>query len=163
MTERPAGVGIGVVFDWALAAQLTTQGVAGVIGALSESGGVVGLIWRLVVAGVFVAAGEALRRGVPWMRIVQIVLNALVTVGGIVSVVLLITGHGDRSLVLSAIVMVTFAPFIALSLVRPRTARWFAAAQGKGRAPMLSGARWLAVLIVWGAVWGVLVAWSQSL
>ena len=163
MTERPVGVGIGVVFDWALAAQLTTQGVAGMVGALGESGGVPGLLWRLVAAAVLIAGGEALRRGVPWMRIVQIVLTALVTLGGIFSVGLLITGRGGRGLVLSAIVEVTFAPFIAWGLAQPRTARWFATVRGKGRAPRLSGARWVAVLAGWSAIWGVLVAWSQSL
>jgi hypothetical protein len=99
----------------------------------------------------------------PWMRIVQIVLTALVTLGGIVSVGLLLAGRGERSLVLSAIVMVTFAPFIAVSLAQPRTARWFAAVRGNGRAPRISGPGWVAVLAVWGAVWGVLVAWSQSI
>jgi hypothetical protein len=161
--NRPVGVGIGVVFDWALAAQLTTQGVAGVVGRLGETGGVTGLIWRLVAAGVLIAAGEALRRGVPWMRIAQIVLTALVTVGGIASVVLLLAGHGGRGLVLSAIVEVTFAPYITWGLTRPQTAEWFAAVRGKGRAPRLHGTGWIAVLATWSAVWGVLVAWSQSL
>jgi hypothetical protein len=152
-----------VVFDWALAAQLTTQGVAGVVGRLGETGGVTGLIWRLVAAGVLIAAGEALRRGVPWMRIAQIVLTALVTVGGIASVVLLLAGQGGRGLVLSAIVEVTFAPYITWGLTRPQTARWFAEVRGKGRAPRLDGTRWIAVLATWSVVWGVLVAWSQSL
>ena len=161
--NRPIGLGIGVVFDWALAAQLTTQGVAGVAGLLGESGGVIGLIWRLIAAGVLAAAGEALRRGVPWMRIAQIVLTALVTVGGIASVVLLLAGRGGRGLVLSAIVEVTFAPYITWGLTRPQTARWFAAVRGKGRAPRLHGSGWIAVLAAWSVVWGVLVAWSQSL
>src|ERR1700730_1439893 len=161
--NRPVGVGIGVVFDWALAAQLTTQGVAGVAGRLGEAGGVTGLIWRLVAAGGLIAPGGAVRGGGPWMPIAQIVLTGLVTVGGIASVVLLLAGQGGRGLVLSAIVEVTFAPYIAWGLTRPQTARWFAEVRGQGRAPRLHGTGWIAVLATWSVVWGVLVAWSQSL
>jgi hypothetical protein len=161
--SRPAGLGIAVVFDWALAAQLTTQAIASLGGHLGQSGGVAGLASRLGAATIPLAAGEALRRGVEWVRIAQIALTSVITVAGVVAVVRLITGGAGRGLVLSAIIEVTFAPFIAWRLAQPQTARWFAAAQGRGAAPRLSGPGWVSGLVAWSAAWGVLVAWSQSL
>ena len=70
---------------------------------------------------------------------------------------------GGRGLVLSAIVQLTFAPFIAWRLALPRTARWFAAPRPHPGAPRVSGSFWVALLLAWSAAWGVLVAWSQSL
>lgn len=163
MTDRPAGLGVAVVFTWALAAQLATQGVAGLTGLLGQHGGAGALVWHLAAAAFLLAAGEGLRRGVPWVRVAVVAVTSAITLAGIVSVARLITGHGAHALVLPAIVEVTFAPFIAWRLSLPRTARWFATARGRGRAPRVSGAVGVSVLVVWSAAWGVLVAWSESL
>lgn len=163
MTDRPAGLGVAVVFDWALAAQLATQGVAGLGDHLGQSGGVGGLVARLAGATVMASAGEALRRGVAWVRIAQIALAVLVTVGGAVAAIVLLSGGGGRGLALSAIVQLTFAPFIVWRLALSRTARWFAAPRPHPGAPRVSGPVWVGLLLAWSAAWGVLVAWSQSL
>ena len=120
------------------------------------------LLGRLAGGTVLASAGEALRRGVDWVRIAQS-LAALVTLGGVVAAVRLLSGGGGRGLVLSAIVQLTFAPFIAWRLALPRTARWFAAPRPHPGAPRVSGSFWVALLLAWSAAWGVLVAWSQSL
>lgn len=159
----PAGLGIAVVFDWALAAQLVTQGIAGLGGHLGQSGGAGGLVGRVAAAALLAAAGEALRRGLHWVRLPQIALCAVVTIGGIVAVGLLLSGRGSRGLVLSAIVEVTFCPFIVWRLATPHTARWFASPAHRNDARLVIGPAWVTVLLAWSAAWGVLVAWSQSL
>ena len=150
------------MFDWALAAQLLTQGVAGLGGHLGQSGGSGGLVARAAAAALLAVMGEELRRGVGWVRLPQVALTALVSVGGVVAVAVLLSQRGSRSLVLSAIVEVTFAPFIAWRLATARTARWFASPRSRVPARRVRGA-WVTVLIAWAAAWGVLVAWSQSL
>lgn len=160
---RPAGLGVAVVFDWALVAQLLTQAVAAPLGRLGQSGGVGIVIARLAGAAVLAALGELLRRGTRQVRWPQIVLAAALSVGGIVDAVRLLGGAVGRGVLLSTVVQLTAAPFIAVRLAAPMTARWFEAVRGRGRARRLCGVGWLTVLVAWSLVWGVAVAWSQSL
>ncbi len=160
---RPHGLGIAVVFDWALTAQLTTQAIAAATGHLGLARDPVAIAGRLLGAALTFGIGEGLRRGVPVMRRVQVGIMALVTALGALSAGLLLTGHGDRSLVLSAIVELTYAPWLVWALMHAETRAWFALARGRGRWPRTSGMVWLTVLAAWSAVWGVAVAWSQSL
>jgi hypothetical protein len=83
----------------------------------------------------------------------------------VVSAGLLITGHGDRGLVFSVIIELTFAPWLVWALLSRETATWFAAAGGRARlpAPRTSGRRWMLILAALSVGWGVAVAWSQSL
>ncbi|MEA2615180.1 MAG: hypothetical protein QOE72_963 [Chloroflexota bacterium] len=153
-----------MVLDWALAAQLVTQGIAGLGGHLGQSGGAGGLAGRLAAAAVVAALGEALRRGVPAARWVQIGLCALLTLFGVLGLAGLAAGHGvGRGRLLSLAVLVTFAPFVVWRLALPRTAAWFRRTRGAGGAPRLSGPGWVTALLAWSAAWGVAVAWSQSL
>jgi hypothetical protein len=162
--DLPAGLGVAVVFDWALAAQLVTQGIAGLGGHLGQTGGAGGLAGRLLAAAVAVTLGEALRRGVPAARAIQMGLCALLALSGVVGLVRLAGGHGvGRGQVLSLVVVLTFAPFVVWRLSLPRTARWFRQSLGRGRAPRVSGRGWVSALVAWSGTWGVLVAWSQSL
>lgn len=162
--DLPAGLGIAVVLDWALAAQLVTQGIAGLGGHLGQSGGARGLAGRLAAAAVIASLGEALRRGVPAARAIQMGLGTLLTLSGLLGVVSLLSGHGvSRARVLSLGIVLTFAPFTVWRLSLPRTARWFRRTRGRGGAPRLSGPGWVGALVAWSAAWGVLVAWSQSL
>jgi len=160
---RPRGLGIAVVFDWAIGAQLTTQAVAAATGHLGLSRDALLIAGRLLAAALLVVMGEGLRRGVPALRVAQVALMALITVIGVVSAVVLVSGHGGRGLVLSAIIELTYAPWLAWRLLLAETAAWFAHARGRGRAPRTSGAGWVVVLAVWAIAWGVAVAWSQSL
>ena len=158
----PAGVGLAVVFFWALAAQLTTQGLAAPLDRLGVSGGAGGALSRFAGALLVLGFGELLRGGVSWTRIPAAVLLLALTAGGLVNAVRLLAGHGTAGLVLSTVVMLTWAPWIAARLLSRRTAVWFAAAASRRGATHFAG-HWLWALAAWSVVWGVLVAWSQSL
>jgi hypothetical protein len=160
--RAPAGVGLAVVFFWALAAQLTAQGVAAPLDRLGVGGGAPGAVSRFAGAALMLGFGELLRRGVSWTRIPAAVLLLGLTAGGVVGAVRLVTGHGSAGLVLSTVVMLTWAPWIAARLLSRGTARWFAT-PGPDRVPGRVDGRWVLALAGWSAAWGVLVAWSQSL
>jgi hypothetical protein len=162
-SARPHGLGVAVVFDWALTAQLTTQALAAATGHLGLARDIPAIAGRMIGAGILLGLGEGLRRGVPSLRIVQVALMALITTLGIVSAVVLVTGHGSASLVFSTIVELTYAPWLVWRLLSRETAGWFASTRGRGGAPRTSGSGWVAVLAAWSAVWGIAVAWSQSL
>jgi hypothetical protein len=156
---RPHGLGVVVVFDWALTAQLTTQAIATAGGHLGLAPDPVAIAGRLAGAILLLVLGEGMRRGLAALRLVQAAIMALITVLGLASAGLLLTGHGGRSLVFSAVIELTFAPWLLWALVNRQTARWFA--QSEPRAPATR--RSAVELAAWGAVWGVAVAWSQSL
>jgi hypothetical protein len=158
----PRGIAVAVVFDWALTAQLTTQAVAAATGHLGLAREPATIAGRLVAAALLLALGEGLRRGVAPLRLVQGTIACLVTVLGIASAAVLLLGHGDRSLVASTIIELTFAPYMLATLLDRRTAAWFSGG-GHRAAPRTSGPRWLLMLAAQGVVWGVVVAWSQSL
>jgi hypothetical protein len=123
-----------------------------------------GLAGRLVAAAIAVGLGEALRRGVPAARAIQMGLCALLALSGVLGLVRLAGGHSvARGQVFSLIVILTFTPFIVWRLALPRTAGWFRQSRGRGRAPRVSGPAWVSALVAWSGAWGVLVAWSQSL
>ena len=159
----PHGLGIALVFDWALTAQLATQAIAAATGHLGLARDPAAIAGRLLAAALMLAIGEGLRRGVPWTRPVQVAIVLLVTVLGVVSAAVLVTGHGGRGLVFSTIIELTFAPWLAWALLRSETAAWFSAATRGMRAPRTSGPATVVALAVWSAGWGVAVAWSQSL
>lgn len=163
LRPQPHGLGIAVVFDWALTAQLTTQAIAAATATLGLARDGPAIAGRLVAAAGLLAMGEGMRRGVPVLRPVQVGLMALVSVLGVASAVVLLTGHGSASLVFSTIVELAFGPWLAWRLLDKQTAGWFAATRGRGGAERTSGPAWITVLIVWSAVWGVAVAWSQSI
>jgi hypothetical protein len=162
----PAGLGVAVVFLWALATQLTVQAIVGLFGGLGLHHGVGGLLARLLPAAVLVAVGEALRRGASWARWTAIVLALLITVAGVARALAVLTGHGlPHRVVLSLLIELTFAPWIALRLSAPRTVAWFALASDPdptARA-LRTGPRWFVRLLTWSVPWGVAVAISQSL
>ncbi len=162
---HPHGVATAVVFAWALTAQLTAQAIAASTGHLGLARDPAAIAGRLVAAAFLLALGEGLRRGVAALRLVEAAIVALVTVLGVVSAGLLITGHGDRGLVFSVIIELTFAPWLVWALLNRETAAWFAAAGGRARlpAPRTSGRRWMLILAALSVGWGVAVAWSQSL
>lgn len=160
---RPRGVATAVVFDWALTVQLTTQAIAASSGHLGLARDPAAIAGRVVAALLMLALGEGLRRGKAALRVAEATIVALVTMLGVGSAAALVTGHGDRGLVFSVIIELTFAPWLVWALLRPETAAWFAATGARRPpAPRTSG-RWLLVLVALSVVWGVAVAWSQSL
>ena len=160
---RPHGLGIAVVFDWALTAQLTTQSLASATHNWGFTPSPLVIAGGLVAAAALFALGEGLRRGVPALRPVQVVLMALISLIGVVSLVMLVTGQFSGSLLFTTAIELGYAPWLIWRLLDKETAAWFAAAQGRGRAPRVSGWQWVTVLAAWALVWGVVVAWAESL
>jgi hypothetical protein len=126
---RPHGLGIAVVFDWALTAQLTTQALASATRTLGFTPN-------------------------------PLVLISLI---GVVSLVMLVTGQFSGSLLFTTAIELGYAPWLVWRLLDKETAAWFAMVRGRGRAPHVSGWQWVAVLAAWAIVWGVVVAWAESL
>ena len=160
--SRPVGVGLAVVFFWALGVQLIAQGVAAPLGRLGVGGGSAGSVFRLAGAALMLSFGELVRRRAAWARVAAAGLLIALTVGGVLNAVRLLTGHGSAALVLSTVVMLTWAPWIAARLLGRAAAEWFAAPDRSSVRGRLNGA-WLPALAGWSVAWGVLVAWSQSL
>ncbi|GAC1342450.1 MAG: hypothetical protein NVSMB29_14130 [Candidatus Dormibacteria bacterium] len=153
----PGGLGVAVVFDWALGTQLGTQALV----AATQHQGPRGIAGRLLAAVLLVCLGEALRRGVRAAWLLQLGLLALVTVGGLRALPGLLHGQIGRASVLSVLIELTYAPWLIWRLLLPRTLRWLARTP-RQPSPRTTG-RWLVVLAVWSAAWGVAVAASQAL
>jgi hypothetical protein len=162
LQPRPHGLGIAVVFDWALTAQLTTQAIASATHNLGLTPNPVLIAGSLVAAAGLFALGECLRRGVPALRLVQVGLMVIISLVGIVSLVMLLTGQFSGSLLFTTAIELGYAPWLVWRLLDGETAAWFAMAQGRGRAPHVSGWPWVTVLAAWAIVWGVVVAWAES-
>jgi hypothetical protein len=160
---RPHGLGIAVVFDWALTAQLTTQALASATHNLGFAPNSLLIAGSLVAAAALLALGEGLRRGIPALRLVQVGLMVIITLIGIVSLVILVTGQFSGSLLFTTAIELGYAPWLIWRLLDKETAAWFATARGHGRAPHVSGWQWVTVLAAWAIVWGVVVAWAESL
>jgi hypothetical protein len=160
---RPHGLGIAVVFDWALSAQLTTQALASATRNLGFTPNPLMIGGALAGAIVLFALGEGVRRGVQSLRLVQVGLMALITLIGIGSLVALIVGPRDGSLVFTTAIELSYPPWLIWRLLNPETAAWFALPGISRRAPLTSGWKWVAVLAAWAIVWGVVVAWAESL
>jgi hypothetical protein len=160
---RPHGLGIAVVFDWALTAQLTTQALASATRNLGFTPNPLVIGGGLVAAAGLFALGEGLRRGVPVLRLVQVGLMVIITLVGIASLVMLVTGQFSGSLLFTTAIELGYAPWLVWRLLDRETAAWFAIAQGRGRAPYVSGWQWVTVLAAWAIAWGVVVAWAESL
>jgi len=162
----PAGLGVAIVFLWALATQLTAQGIAGLVGGLGLRHGLGGLLARLLPAAVLFAVGEALRRGAQWARWTTIALALLVAVSGVVRALGVVTGHPlPHRAVLSLLIELLVAPWIVWRLNASRTVAWFSLAShpGEARRAVRTGRRWFAGLLAWSVPWGLAVAVSQSL
>ena len=87
----------------------------------------------------------------------------IISLVGVASLVMLVTGQFSGSLLFTTAIELGYAPWLVWRLVDKETAAWFAVAQGRGRAPHVSGWQWVAVLATWAIVWGVVVAWAESL
>ena len=159
----PHGLGIAVVFDWALTAQLATQALASATRNLGFTPDALVIIGALVAAAGLFALGEGLRRGVAALRLVQVGLMAVIIVVGVVSLAMLLAGHASGSLIFTTAIELTYPPWLVWRLLDRETAAWFALPREQRRAPRASGWGWIAVLAVWAIVWGVAVAWAESL
>ncbi|HVC03441.1 MAG TPA: hypothetical protein VND88_02080 [Candidatus Acidoferrales bacterium] len=160
---RPHGLGIAVVFDWALTAQLTTQALASATRNLGLTPNPLMISGALLAAALLFALGEGVRRGVKALRLVQVGLMAVITAIGVVSLVQLIIGPRSGSLAFTTAIELSYPPWVLWRLLTPQTAAWFALPGRHKRAPLTSGWKWVAVLAIWAIAWGVVVAWAESL
>lgn len=160
---RAHGLGIAVVFDWALTAQLFTQAFASATRNLGFTPDPLVIAGGMLAGIGLFALGEGLRRGVAPLRLVQIALMVLITLIGVGSLVVLATGHGDWTLVFTTAIELSYPPFVIWSLLKRDTIAWFALPSEQRRSPMTSGWLWVTVLLVWAIVWGVAVAWVETL
>ena len=96
MRPRAHGLGIAVVFDWALTAQLTTQALASATRSLGFTPNPLMIAGALVAGAGLFALGEGLRRGVAALELVQVGLMVLITLIGIGSLVPLVIGTRRR-------------------------------------------------------------------
>ncbi len=151
------------MFDWALTAQLTTQALASATRTLGFTPNPLMIAGSLIAAAGLLVLGEFLRRGVPVLRLVQVGLMVIITIVGVISLVMLVTRQFSGSLLFTTAIELGYSPYLIWRLLDKETALWFAMAQGKGRAPHISGWQWVAVLAAWAIVWGVVVAWAESL
>lgn len=160
---RAHGLGIAVVFDWALTAQLLTQAFASATRNLGFTPNPLVIAGGLLAGAGLFALGEGLRRGVAVLRLVQVGLMVLITLIGIGSLVPLVTGRGDWTLVFTTAIELSYPPFVIWSLLKRDTIAWFSLPKKQRRSPMTSGWKWVTVLLAWAIVWGVVVAWVETL
>jgi hypothetical protein len=117
------------------------------------------LLAYLVVAALFFALGERLRRGdyVAWM--LQLGFAALLLLVGVATLVRVVGDiqHGQRPAIASAVVLLAVNPVAVWLLAQPRTRAWFRAISPQA-ASARHGGRWLAEIAACALVGGVAVA-----
>jgi len=161
----PRGIGLGVGFDWALAAEFIALTVAGVAGihARGTGGRVAGpaILSFVVVIVLTFLWGEGLRRGERWAWLLQIAANGVGSVGGVVSIpgTVAAVQAGNPWPLVPTLVLVLVSPLIVWRLTRPATRAWVARGD-RAEARRRHGGAWLGYLAVWSAAGGVLVACS---
>ena len=163
----PQGIGMAVAFDWGLAVQILLTPIAVTFFNPSGNFKIPGVNPTLVNILFFVIAwpvavglalfGEMVRRGRNWARRIQVVANALLTLGGIAQLFTLYRSlkGGNFWPLVTAVILVIFSPLIFWRMTRPSTARWFKSvtiAEARKR----HGGAWPWLIAIWAIVGGVL-------
>ncbi len=115
-------------------------------------------IITLVVALIFVALGEGLRRGLRWTRIVQIIWNTLGFLGGIGALFVGVQAirQGSYGILAPALVLFIFSPIIVWRLSRPVTGQWFRTVTS-AEARRRHGGSWPWLILIWSVAGSILV------
>lgn len=163
----PQGVGMAVAFDWGLATQIlvmpTVSLLLGLPGMFKQFGPVVGTLLStlvtLPVAVLLAIFGEGIRRGWRWTRPTQLVANALLFVGGLVTIPNAWNGakHGNYWPIVTEVILLVFSPLIAWRMAGKRSTRWFDTVNSTV-ARKRHGGVWPFLIGIWAAVGGVLQA-----
>jgi hypothetical protein len=162
----PGGIGMAVAIDWGLAVQTFLMPIISVfsrsnmlkISGLNPTlGNVLLFVISWLFACVFLLFGEMVRRGRNWARWIQIVVNTLLSLGGIASLVSLYHSVkvGNFWPLVTEIILVIISPLIVWRLSRPSTARWFKAVT-VAEASKRHGGRWVWFIALFAIVGGVL-------
>ncbi len=164
----PQGVGMAVAFDWGFATQLLITPyfpfLLSALGFIKQpSFQFPTAIITLVLSIAFFALGEGVRRGVRWTRIVQIVWNAVVLLGGIGIAVVAIgsIARGNYWSLVPALVILIACPLILWRLTRPSTRQWFNTISSSD-ARRRHGGAWPFLILIWSIVGAILVAASST-
>jgi hypothetical protein len=172
---EPQGIGMAVAFDWGLAVQILVTpflshvlGIPGYLSSLKQfnfSPSVMTLIsFALSVpfaAGCWLV-GEGLRCGWRWTRPLQAVGNALLVLGGFVSLFNLWRGSrvGNYWSLVPVIILLVFSPLIAWRLSRLATKQWFVTVSSAEARKRHAGV-WPWLILLWAIVGGVLESLSS--
>ncbi len=165
----PQGIGMAVAFDWGLTTQLLTMpflalllGNTGPFSVLHQpplATTVISFVASLPFAVLLAIFGEGVRRGWRWTRLVQVVFNALLFVGGLASLPGLWQSvtHGNYWPLITSVILVIFSPLIAWRLSRSSSAQWFKTVSSIAARKRHGGA-WPYLIAIWAIVGGVLQA-----
>ncbi|GAC1460630.1 MAG: hypothetical protein PVSMB2_21230 [Ktedonobacteraceae bacterium] len=163
----PQGVGMAVAFDWGLATQIlvmpTISLLLGRPGMFKQFNPVVGTLLSTLVSLPFVALlavfGEGIRRGWRWTRIVQLIANALLFVGGLVAIPSVWNGakQGSYWPFVTEVILLVFSPLITWRMAGKRSIRWYDTVSSSV-ARKRHGGVWPLLIGIWAAVGGILQA-----
>jgi hypothetical protein len=163
----PQGIGMAVAFDWGLVVQILLTPFLPLI--LGESGPLkmlnggplaspgVQFLLALPFAALVGIFGEGVRRGWRWTRLVQIVVNTLLFLAGLVG--LISTWQGARAGhywgVYTEFLLLVISPLIVWRMSRPATRTWFREITS-AEARLRHGGMWVVWIALWAIAGGVL-------
>jgi hypothetical protein len=163
--SAPGGIGMAVAIDWGLTVQILLTPILSLFRPSSQMipglnrplGNVLAFVLALLFACIFVLFGEMLRRGHNWARWIQIVFNALLSVGGLALLYNLYRSItvGKFWPLVTEIILIIISPLIVWRLTRPSTARWFKAVT-VADARRRHGGRWVWFIALFAIIGGVL-------
>ena len=163
----PQGVGMAVAFDWGLAAQILVMPIVSLLlgrpGMFKQFGPTVGTLLATLVSLPFAALlavfGEGVRRGWRWTRLVQLIANALLFVGGLAIIPSTWNGvkQGNYWPLVTETILLIFSPLIAWRMAGKRSTRWFDTVSS-AVARRRHGGAWPFLIGIWAVVGGILQA-----
>jgi hypothetical protein len=163
----PQGIGMAVAFDWGLATQVLLTPILSIFFGMSNTmktpgsgpapNNILFSIIALLIGIGLVLFGEQIRSGRKWARGIQIGANALLSLGGLLSLVRVYQGIsvGNFWPVVTSVILLVFSPLIVWRMSRPATAVWFKnvpAVDARKR----HGGKWVWFIALWAIVGGVL-------
>lgn len=165
----PRGIGMGVAFDWALAAQILIMAPFIAVG-VGPGAPAAGFPLAARIAAVFASAlaallcvsiGEALRRGNRYAWMFQIGFNALLFLDGFfgVSGAFHQLSQGLYSGLVRSFVLLILSPVIVVLLTRPQTRAWITRIT-PAEAMARHGGRWIVFVALCATIGGALIAFN---
>ncbi len=163
----PKGIGMAVALDWGLAVQILLTPIVSTFFSPytstrlpiphSPSGSVLFFVIAWPLACLPAYFGEMVRRGRRWTLWIQIVANALLSLGGLLALVRLYQSVrvGNFWPLVTEVILVIISPLIVWRMSRPSTVRWFqtvSVADARKR----HGGRWVLFIALWAIVGGIL-------
>lgn len=161
----PQGIGMAVAVDWGLAVQIvlmpilfTVLGQSNLIKIPgSSSTHILTFIISWLIACIPAFFGEMIRRGRNWALWIQIVVSALLSLAGILSLLNLYRSVtvGNFWPIVTEAILVIISPLTVWRLSRPSTRYWFktvTVAEARRR----HGGTWVWFIVLWAIIGGVL-------